>query len=74
VQRQEYVNVGTSIGSSKLKVEGHNYISLGGRVVLINSVLNSIPIFFLSFLKMPIAVWKKVVRIQRVSLGWYGRR
>jgi hypothetical protein len=32
----------------------NKYVSLGGRVVLINSVLSSIPIFYLSFLKMQI--------------------
>jgi hypothetical protein len=39
--------------------------------VLINSVLNSIPIFYLSYLKMPIGVIKKIVRIQREFL-WGG--
>jgi len=37
---------------------------LGGRVVLINSVLTSIPILFLSFLKMSKRVWKALVKIQ----------
>jgi hypothetical protein len=39
----------------------NKHISLGGRIVLINAVLNAIPIFHLSFLKMPNKVWKKVV-------------
>jgi hypothetical protein len=47
------------------------YISLGGRITLINSVLNVIPIFFLSFLKMPMKVWRRIVRIQREFL-WGG--
>jgi hypothetical protein len=38
----------------------HKHISLGGRIVLINVVLNAIPIFYLSFMKMPKSVWKKV--------------
>jgi hypothetical protein len=38
---------------------------MGGRVVLLNSVLNSIPIFFLSYLKMPTKVWKLIVELQR---------
>jgi hypothetical protein len=50
---------------------GKKYISLGGRIVLRNSVLNAIPIFFLSFLKMPVSVVKSVVRIQRNFL-WGG--
>jgi hypothetical protein len=46
----------------------NKHISLGGRIVLINSVLNAILIFFLSFMKMPVSVWKKVVKIQRQFL------
>jgi hypothetical protein len=45
--------------------------NLGGRVVLINSVLASIPVFFLSFLKMPVKVRKNIVRLQRNFL-WGG--
>ncbi|PNY13366.1 ribonuclease H [Trifolium pratense] len=43
----------------------NKYVSLGGRVVLINSVLYSIPIFYLSFLKMSSSVWKTIVKLQR---------
>jgi hypothetical protein len=45
--------------------------NLGGRVVLINSVLASITVFFLSFLKMPVKVRKNIVRLQRNFL-WGG--
>lgn len=31
---------------------GNKYVSLGGRIVLLNSVLNAMPIFYLSFLKI----------------------
>ncbi|GAU38652.1 hypothetical protein TSUD_276920 [Trifolium subterraneum] len=51
----------------------NKYISLGGQIVMINAVLNAIPIFYLSFLKMPKKVWRKVVRIQREFL-WGGVR
>jgi hypothetical protein len=34
-------------------------VSLGGRIVLLNAVLNAIPIFYLSFMKIPVLVWKK---------------
>jgi hypothetical protein len=34
----------------------NRYVSLGGRVILINFVLASIPIYYLSFMKMPIKV------------------
>jgi hypothetical protein len=44
---------------------GNKYVSLGGRIVLINAVLSSIPIFFLSYMKMPTKIWKEVVTIQR---------
>ncbi|MCH88765.1 RNA-directed DNA polymerase (Reverse transcriptase), partial [Trifolium medium] len=55
----------------KLNSWGNKLISLGGRIVLIKLVLNSIPIFHLSFMKMPVQVIKKVTRIQRDFL-WGG--
>jgi hypothetical protein len=55
----------------KLNSWSHKHVSFGGRLVLINSVLNSIPIFYLSFLKMPEQVVKKITRIQREFL-WGG--
>ncbi|PNX74297.1 ribonuclease H [Trifolium pratense] len=55
----------------KLNSWSNRHISLGGRLVLINSVLNSLPIFYLSFMKMPVQVIKKVTRIQREFL-WGG--
>jgi hypothetical protein len=39
----------------------NRYVSLGGRVVLINSVFASILVFYLSFLKMPSSVRKVIV-------------
>jgi hypothetical protein len=56
---------------SKLNAWGNRHISFGGRLVLINSVMNSIPIFYMSLMKMPVQVRKKVVRIQRDFL-WGG--
>ncbi|MCH95123.1 LINE-1 reverse transcriptase like, partial [Trifolium medium] len=49
----------------------NKYVSLGGRIVLINAVLNSIPIYYLSFMKLPMVVKKKIIRIQREFL-WGG--
>ncbi|GAU18134.1 hypothetical protein TSUD_248350 [Trifolium subterraneum] len=49
----------------------NKYVSLGGRVVLLNSVLAAIPIFYLSLFKMPVGVWKKIVNLQRRFL-WGG--
>jgi hypothetical protein len=56
----------------RLNSWGNKYVSLGGRIVLLNSVLNAIPIFYLSFLKIPVKVYK-MVRIQRDFL-WGGVR
>jgi hypothetical protein len=55
----------------KLGSWGNKYISLGGRIVVINAVLNSLPIFFLSYMKMPVKVWREVVKIQR-KFFWAG--
>ncbi|GAU32090.1 hypothetical protein TSUD_152950 [Trifolium subterraneum] len=49
----------------------NRYVSLGGRVVLINSVLTSIPVFYFSFLKMPSSVRKVIVGMQQKFL-WGG--
>jgi hypothetical protein len=49
----------------------NRYVSLGGRVILINSVLASILVFYLSFLKIPLKVRMSIVRIQRNFL-WGG--
>jgi hypothetical protein len=49
----------------------NRFVSLGGRVVLINLVLATIPLFYLSFMKLPTKVWKKIVSIQR-SFLWGG--
>jgi len=42
-------------------------------VVLIDSILNSILIFYLCFMKSPSSVWKRIVRIQR-QFFWVGGR
>lgn len=52
----------------RLGAWGYKRISFGGRIVLFNSVLNVISIFYMSFLKMSVHVWKKVMRIQREFL------
>jgi hypothetical protein len=55
----------------RLGAWGNKFVSLGGRIVLINAVLSAIPVFYLSFMKMPVKVWKEVVKIQR-SFLWGG--
>ena len=47
------------------------HLSFGGRVTLIQSVLTSIPIYFLSFFRIPKKVLDKLVRVQRRFL-WGG--
>ncbi|XP_058724719.1 uncharacterized protein LOC131596153 [Vicia villosa] len=47
------------------------FLSVGGRVVLINSVLNAIPLYSLSFYRAPKKVIKEIVSIQRNFL-WKG--
>lgn len=60
----------------RLNSWSNRYISFGGIVVLLNSMFNSIPIFYLSFLKMTVHVWRRVLRIQREFLWgvWVGAR
>ncbi|PNX87860.1 ribonuclease H [Trifolium pratense] len=55
----------------RLNSWGNKCISLGGRLILLNPVLNYIPIFFMSFLKLPIQAMKKMIRIQWEFL-WSG--
>ena len=46
-------------------------ISMGGRITLINSFLTTLPIYLLSFFRIPIKVVQKIVTIQRNFL-WGG--
>lgn len=55
----------------RLAIWKGRHLSLGGRITLINSVLNSLPIFFLSFLRIPRKVLKILIRIQR-NILWGG--
>jgi hypothetical protein len=58
---------------NRLGAWGNKYISLGGRIVLLNAVLNAILVFYLSYLKIPVHVWKKIRMIQREFL-WGGKQ
>ncbi|KAK2639207.1 hypothetical protein Ddye_027002 [Dipteronia dyeriana] len=44
------------------------FLSKGGHLVLIKSVLNSIPTYFMSVFRMPIGVVNKIERLQRSFL------
>ena len=46
-------------------------LSYGGRLILINSVLSSIPLYYFSFYKVPIWVIQRIDRIRRRFL-WGG--
>jgi hypothetical protein len=49
------------------------YVDLGSRVVLFNSVLNSIRIFYLSYFKMSVKIWKQIVQLQSNYVGELNR-
>lgn len=49
----------------------NRYISLGGRVTLLKSVLWSLPIFYMSLYKMPMGVRNEIERLMKVFL-WRG--
>lgn len=53
----------------KIHFRRHKYVSLAERVILLNLVLNVIPIFFLFFLKLPLKVWNKLYEFKG---GFYG--
>lgn len=58
---------------SKLSKWAQKNISMGGKITLINSVLNVVPIYLLSFFKIPQRVVNKLVALQRNFL-WGGPR
>ena len=47
------------------------FLSFGGRVTLINSVLTSLPLYYMSIFKAPIGVIKRIDKIRRAFL-WGG--
>lgn len=59
--------------SKRLSSWRNRFSNLGGRVVLLNSALNFIPVFFFSFMKMPILVWKKLVGMHMCFI-WRGSK
>ena len=55
----------------KLASSQQQYLSLGRRLTLINSVLDNIPTYFMSLLLMPAQVKQQLDKIRRDSL-WEG--
>ena len=49
----------------KLSRWKQRHLSFGGRVTLIQSTLSSIPIYFLSFFRLPSKITNKLIRLQR---------
>jgi hypothetical protein len=45
------------------------YLSVGGRLVLINSVLSSLPMFMLSFFEIPKGCLKGLIILDQDSFG-----
>ena len=56
---------------AKLSKWNQKNLSMGGRVTLIKSVLNALPIYLLSFFKIPQRVVDKLVSLQR-NFMWGG--
>ena len=58
---------------AKLSKWNQRFISLAGRITLINAVLTALPLFFLSFFRVPSAIMHKISAIQRKFL-WGGKQ
>ncbi|KAL8497179.1 hypothetical protein ACS0TY_020751 [Phlomoides rotata] len=56
---------------NRLRKWDHKKISLGGRITLLNSVLSSIPIYYLSFYLIPKTIMREITSIQSIFL-WGG--
>ena len=56
---------------TKLASWKHRCLSMGGSITIINSVLTAMPIYLLSFYRIPKKVAQKIVAIQRNFL-WGG--
>lgn len=59
--------------SGRLNSWGHKYISFRGRVVLLNSVLNSIPIFYVIFEDSGASLEEDSSDSKRIFMGRCGR-
>lgn len=48
-----------------------NYLSIGGRVTLIKSVLSNLPVYYISIFRCPTSIIKRLERLQR-EFFWHG--
>ncbi|XP_039123641.1 uncharacterized protein LOC120260266 [Dioscorea cayenensis subsp. rotundata] len=69
-RRQDWEEIITKI-NNRLPLWKGRYLSLGGRLTLVNSVLSAIPTYWMSLFKVPCWVIKKINRIRRDFL-WSG--
>ena len=58
---------------AKLSKWNHKNLSMGGKVTLIKSILNALPIYLLSFFKIPQRIVDKLVSLQR-NFMWGGNQ
>lgn len=59
--------------SARLSAWKGRFLSLTGRICLINSVLTALPIFYLSFNKMLESVYNRIISLQRRFLWGLGK-
>jgi len=58
---------------SRLSVWKGRFLSMAGRLCLINSILSAIPLYYLSLFKAPEVVCKSIISIQRRFLWGWGK-
>jgi hypothetical protein len=56
---------------NKLKGWQGSILSLGGRLVLLNSVMSSVPLYWMTVYRVPITIRKKIDKLRRRFL-WFG--
>ena len=57
----------------KLSTWNANYLSIGGRVTLIKSILLNLPVYYFSIFRCSISIIKRLEKLQREFL-WHGTR
>jgi len=58
---------------ARLSVWRGIFLSLAGRICLIKLVFTTLPLFYLSFFKIPDSVCKRIISIQRKFLWGWGK-
>ncbi|XP_058757339.1 uncharacterized mitochondrial protein AtMg00310-like [Vicia villosa] len=69
-RRSTFLNPVITNMNAKLSPWIGRLLSIGGRVTLINSVITNLPVYYLSFFKLPIKVNEEIVKLQRNFL-WH---